>query len=190
MTTAPDPNVPPPRQDPPPPARDRDPPARDRIDPVLDLAFRDRDQHRDAASTAQREAAEARAATAAAVAEREQAVAAATAAGNARLIDMELRLLAREAGITDLDFLALPSFDRSSVKVDKDGAIKGAPEAIAAFKAAKPTYFAQSPAERGDTTTRAAPPVPGVPKEFNARTAEAKDYTSSKQAMLAAARRR
>ena len=34
-----------------------------------------------------------------------------------------------------------------------------------------------------------AAPVPGVPKEFNARTAEAKDYASSKQAMLAAARR-
>ncbi len=54
-------------------------------------------------------------------------------------IDAALKALATGAGIVDLGWLELA--DLSTVKVNKDGAVEGAAEAVAAFQGAKPHLF-------------------------------------------------
>ena len=58
---------------------------------------------------------------------------------NDKVMRAELRALAREAGILDLDDLKL--MDVSGMKVDKDGNVTGAAELIKVFKEAKPYKF-------------------------------------------------
>ncbi len=60
-----------------------------------------------------------------------------------RTIDSELRAWAAHEGIVDLDLL--PLINKQAVTIDADGNVTGAGEAVAAFKAAKPSYFRQAP---------------------------------------------
>jgi len=64
------------------------------------------------------------------------------------LINAELRAVAAQSGIVDLDIVRL--IDQSALTIGEDGSIGGAAEAIAALKAAKPWAFG----------TPAAPVVP------------------------------
>jgi hypothetical protein len=69
----------------------------------------------------------------------EKKLAETTENANKRLISTELRSLAREAGIVDIDDIKL--LDAKDVTVDDDGEVIGAKAIIDAFKAAKPHKF-------------------------------------------------
>lgn len=70
---------------------------------------------------------------------------------NDRVLRAELRALAREAGILDLDDLKL--MDVSGLKVDADGNVTGADALIAAFKEAKPYKFKEVSSTSSTTPT-------------------------------------
>ncbi len=54
-------------------------------------------------------------------------------------VDAELKAAAFAAGLVDIDLVSL--IKRDGITIAADGSITGIPEAIAAFKAAKPQYF-------------------------------------------------
>lgn len=87
-------------------------------------------------------------------------------AADRRVMTAELRVLAREAGMVDLDALAL--LDTSKLKLDDKGELVGGKEAMDAFKQAKPHLFA---APQGSSST-GKPPKPGDRKPFDAMTAK------------------
>ena len=74
------------------------------------------------------------------------------AAANDKILRSELRALAREAGILDIDDLKL--LDVSKLKIDDDGNVTGAEDLIKAFKEAKPYKFKEL------TSTSATTPTP------------------------------
>lgn len=71
--------------------------------------------------------------------EAEDKLSKATESTNKRLVAAELRSLAREAGILDIDDIKL--LDTKDVTVDDDGEVIGAKAVIDAFKTAKPHKF-------------------------------------------------
>lgn len=86
-----------------------------------------------------------------------------------RTINAELRAVAAEEGLVDLDLL--PLVDRANISVDDEGNVTGVAEAVQAFKTAKPTYFRtleQPPVPPRQTSTGprapAPPPAPGGPQ--------------------------
>lgn len=85
-----------------------------------------------------------------------------------RTIDSELRAWAAHEGIVDLDLL--PLISKQAVTIDADGNVRGASEAVAAFKAAKPSYFRQ-PAAPPDPA--GAPPAPAASSTGSTRPAPA-----------------
>ena len=84
------------------------------------------------------------------------ALTAAQEAADARHIKAELRMEATKAGIVDLDGLALMDLKTAGVKIDKEGNITGAAEAIAKLKETKPFLFAGT----GSTSNPGTPPKP------------------------------
>lgn len=110
-----------------------------------------------------------------------------------RTIDAELRAAAVAAGLVDVDLL--PLIKRDGIAMDADGVtIKGIPDAIAAFKTAKPSYFrdvaAPPPAPPVRTGPGAPPPAPapGGPAPTNVSTLDRAAYKAAKSAQLAALR--
>lgn len=109
-------------------------------------------------------------------AETDAKIAAAETAANTRVMRAEVRILAVAAGINDAGDVAL--LDMATLKLDADGNVTGAAEAIAAMKAAKPYLF------KGATTTANPPsPKPGdhVPK--NAKDMTDAEYAGERQRM-------
>jgi hypothetical protein len=74
------------------------------------------------------------------------------AKANKRLITAEVKAAALSAGLQDLDLL--PLCDMASVTADDEGNVAGAAEAVARWKAAKPSFFqpgaAPAPRPTGD----------------------------------------
>ena len=86
-------------------------------------------------------------------------------AANKRIIDTEIRAIARSLNANDpSDVLAL--MDKSGVEINEDGSVKGVEEAVAALKEAKPWMFkapvgadaagGSNPAKTNDNTEIAA----------------------------------
>ncbi len=130
---------------------------RQRIEPRLDWAgeaaafYRSRAQDNEAALTA--------ANTARAAAERRLAVAEAAArTGEERLMRAGLKAQAASAGIVDPDVLQLLDLSTCGVRLDDGGEVVGAEAAIEALKAAKPWAFKQNAADKGSSSSTAAPP--------------------------------
>jgi hypothetical protein len=99
-------------------------------------------------------------------ARREEAARAAGAAETntwkAKAMDAEIKAAALAAGLVDPDLV--PLISKTGVTVEADGTIKGIPEAIAAFKTAKPNYFRGASAEPPPPPAPPAPPrAPGSP---------------------------
>lgn len=80
---------------------------------------------------------------------------------DARVINAELRVAAREAGMIDLDGIKLA--DISGIKLDKDGNVTGATELMTALKAAKPYLFTGKPV--ATTGMQAPSPAPADPRK-------------------------
>ena len=96
--------------------------------------------------------------------EAERKLAAAEAAartGNERLMRAGLKAHAVSAGIVDTDVLKLLDPKESGVRLDEEGDVVGAKEAIEALKAAKPWAFKNTAADKGSSSSTASPP--GVP---------------------------
>ena len=81
------------------------------------------------------------------------------------LINAELRAVAAQSGIVDLDIVRL--IDQSTLAIGDDGAIAGAAEAIAALKAAKPWAFAAGSAPVVPKTAGPGSPVQGGFKTYD-----------------------
>jgi hypothetical protein len=120
--------------------------------------------------------------------EAEKKLADATANTNQRLIRAELRSLAREAGILDIDDIKL--LDVKDVTVDDDGEVIGAKAAIDAFKAAKPHKFktaADTSANEGDKgdkggKTEGAKITPGTNNRAQGKPTDFSDKTVTDEA--------
>ena len=85
------------------------------------------------------------------------------ATANEKVLRAELRALAREAGILDLDDLKL--MDVSGLKVDDEGNVTGADALIKAFKEAKPYKFKELSSTSATTQTPKADA--GKPKKVS-----------------------
>lgn len=71
-------------------------------------------------------------------------------------MEAEIKAAALAAGLVDVDLV--PLIRRDGVIVAADGSITGIPEAIAAFKTSKPSYFRD-----GTPATPQGPPAPRAP---------------------------
>ena len=97
-----------------------------------------------------------------------------------KLIDTALGAAARAAGLVDTDLL--PLMDRSGVKLDADGNVQGINEAIEAFKAKKPAFFASqtdnpAPAQQPQKTgSPANPPADPNPPLVDVKKMSKSDY--------------
>jgi hypothetical protein len=103
--------------------------------------------------------------------------------------DAELRAAAVSAGLVDQDLIGL--IDRTGIAVDDEGTVTGVTEAIAAFKAKKPTYFTGPTAPpaapfRTSASGPVPPPNPSVPPPASVRTIPKEDYAKQRAAALAA----
>jgi hypothetical protein len=101
-----------------------------------------------------------------------------------RIIESELKIAAMQAGLNDLDLLALVK--RDGVKLGEDGTVTGVAEAIAAFKESKPSYFGAA-AVVVPPTASGAPgrPAPVVnPPETNLRELPKAEYEARKKASM------
>lgn len=140
---------------------------------------------REEKEAAEKAAAEARDAAAKAAAKAETEVTTVRSALGERLIDKELRLAAHQAGLQDLDLLALVK--RDGLSIDKDGEVVGVAEAIAAFKTSKPSYFksdAPPPPPAPTASGSAVAPAPDSnPVASNVRSLSAQDYAAAKAKM-------
>jgi hypothetical protein len=100
-----------------------------------------------------------------------------------RAMEAELKAAALSAGLVDVDLL--PLIKREGIVTAADGSITGIPEAIAAFKAAKPTYFregAPAPAARA-TGSNTPPPTPNqAPPQSSVKGKPRADYDAQKKA--------
>jgi len=75
-----------------------------------------------------------------------------------RSANTELRAEAREAGILDVDDISL--IDASGIKVDDDGNVTGAKEAVEAFKTSKPHKFKTEGESTPESKTKPRTPNP------------------------------
>ena len=75
-----------------------------------------------------------------------------------RLMRVGLKVQASSAGLVDADVLKLLDLEAHGVRLNHDGEVVGANEAIEALKAAKPWAFKQTAADRGSSSSTAAPP--------------------------------
>lgn len=91
------------------------------------------------------------------------------------VINAELRAVAAQSGIVDLDIVRL--IDQSTLTIGEDGSIAGAAEAIAALKLAKPWAFSAA--------APAAPVVPGTAKPGSPVTGVFRTYDDWKAAPAA-----
>lgn len=89
------------------------------------------------------------------------------------LINAELRAVAAQLGIIDLDIVRL--VDQSALAIDENGSITGAAEAIEALRTSKPWAFASA----------AAPVVPGTAKPGTTATGSYRSYDEWKAAPAA-----
>ena len=101
-------------------------------------------------------------------ADAEAKVKAAESAANDKVMRSELRALAREAGILDIDDLKL--IDVSSLKVNEHGDVIGADALIKAFKEAKPYKFKETSST--SNTDPKPKPEPGKAKKVSEMTPE------------------
>ena len=125
-----------------------------RVEPRLEWAgeaaafFRGRAQDSEAALAAAN----------AAKVEAERKLAVAEKAADERLMRAGLKVQASSAGLVDPDVLQLLDLSACGVRLDDTGDVVGAKEAIAALKAAKPWAFRQTAADKGHSSSTAAPP--------------------------------
>ncbi len=108
------------------------------------------------ATEAEKKAAEAAEAAKKAAEEAEGRAKKAEEAAQVRIIKAEMKTHAIKAGIVDLDGLTLA--DLSQVKIDEQGEVTGAEEAIAALKKAKPYLFTTTTATGGKGGSGQPPP--------------------------------
>jgi hypothetical protein len=164
------------------------PAPKQRVEPVLDPApsktawtgiNRELSEHRDRANTAEQRAtqleadlARANAALTAKAAEKAAAEAAKTAAeaavaeASAKIkgvtTEASIRVAAIQAGIVDLDALAL--IDRAALETDESGALKDGAAVMAALKEKKPYLFGVAPAaKKPNSANPENPPAPKPP---------------------------
>lgn len=71
-----------------------------------------------------------------------------------KLVDAKIEAAAVAAGIKDIEFLKL--MDRSTVKVDENGEVAGAADAIAALKSRKPELFGSDKKSSSSTNSSMA----------------------------------
>ena len=87
-----------------------------------------------------------------------EAAEAAARKGSERLMRAGLKAHAASAGIVDPDVLKLLDLKQAGVRLDEEGEVLGAKEAIEALKAAKPWAFKQTAADKGSSSSTASPP--------------------------------
>ena len=102
----------------------------------------------------------------------------ATSAADQRVIRAELKAVAVEAGMVDLDGLKLA--DLSTVKLDKDGEVVGAKEMMAALKKSKPYLFKEPSSSKGDDPPK---PDPGKPKKVSEMTDDERRADAKKRGL-------
>ena len=121
-------------------------------------------------------------------AERDAAIATIQAESNARLIRSELRAVALQSGIIDVDALRL--IDASDLRVGADGTVDGAEDAIATLKAGKPYLFEDGrPIPAGPTTSPPRRvPAPARPDPVDARTLSREQWQAERARVLAQGR--
>lgn len=81
-----------------------------------------------------------------------------------RVTTADLRLAAKDAGMSDLDGLKM--LDPATLKIGDDGSVTNAAEVIGAFKTAKPWVFGQT-STSATTTTAPPPPANDKAKKFD-----------------------
>lgn len=163
--------------------------SKEQYDRAVGDARADAAAHRVAAKAAQEEKAAALAAAKAAQEEAEAKIKAANEQASVkikayepRLIASELKLAAHQAGLIDLDLLALVK--RDGIKIGEDGSITGIAEAINAFKESKPAYFKTAAApEQKPPSGHAAPAPAKNPQPTNIKDLSKEDYAKRKAAM-------
>lgn len=112
-----------------------------------------------------------------------------------RTMKAEIKAAALAAGLVDVDLV--PLIATAGIVVAADGSITGIPEAIAAFKTAKPTYFRDSAAPPQPGAPPAPPRAPGAPApaptpgppQGSVRDLSDTDYKAQKRAVLSGLRR-
>lgn len=115
----------------------------------------------------------------------EQALAGVREASDRAVIEAEAKAAATRLGAHNpADVVRL--LDMSGVKRGEDGAIAGLDEALTAAKEARAYMFGEAPKPGAmtGTTQSPAPPKPGAPAPFDARTVSAKDYEASRSQFL------
>lgn len=98
----------------------------------------------------------------------------------ARVVNADLRLAAKDAGANDVaDVLALMPRDR--IKLDEAGEITNAADLIAGLKTAKPYLFGAA-----STSSTAAPPTQAPAKAKSAMDMTAEEYAAARSAAIRA----
>lgn len=129
------------------------------------------------ATEAEKKAAEAAESAKKAAEEAEGRAKKAEEAAQARIIRAEMKAHAIKAGIVDLDGLALA--DLSQVKINEQGEVTGADEAIAALKKAKPYLFTTTTGSGGRAGS-GQPPAKGDDKQKRATDMTPEEYRAFK----------
>jgi len=98
-------------------------------------------------------------------------------AGNARVVQAELKNAALQAGMVDLDGLKL--LDTAKVKLNEQGEIEGATELMRELKGQKPWLFGGA-----SSSSRANPPPAHPPRAKAATEMSPEEYRAARAEML------